>query len=64
MTATLTLLLSRLYDGSLAPEHQADFKESGLSPETIQRHYIRSVPPAMISPLLGFDVPDLRSALL
>jgi hypothetical protein len=61
---TLALLLSELYDGALAPEHRDNLEQSGLTPATIQAHFIRSVPPAMIARLLGFDVPDLRSALL
>ena len=58
------LLLSRAYDGSLAPEHLADLRKSGLTDETIAANLIRSVPPAMIRHLLGFDVPAIRSALL
>src|SRR5262249_23231164 len=52
------------HDGALAPEHRADLDKSGLTDETIRAHYIRSVPPAMIRPLLGFDVSEVRSALL
>jgi hypothetical protein len=65
MNPALELLLSRVYDGALAPEHRADLEKSGLTPETIQSHFIRSVPPAMIRPLLGFEVPPaVQSALL
>jgi hypothetical protein len=64
MNANLELLLSRAYDGSLAPEHLADLRKSGLTDETIAQQLIRSVPPAMISRLLGFDLPGIRSALL
>ena len=58
------LLLSKGYDGDLAPEHHADLRRSGLSQETIAAHYIRSVPPHMIERLLGFGVAGIRSALL
>lgn len=64
MNPPLDLLLSRWYDGDLAPEHRADLEKSGLTEKTIQGHYIRSVPPAMISRLLGFDPPGVRSAML
>jgi hypothetical protein len=64
MNRALALLLSALYDGALAPEHRADLEHSNLTAETIQAHFIRAVPPAMLTSLLGFDVPDLRSALL
>jgi hypothetical protein len=58
------LLLSRAYDGSLAPEHLADLRKSGLTDETIAANLIRSVPPAMISRLLGRDLLGIRSAML
>jgi hypothetical protein len=60
----LQLLLSPVYDGSLAPEHRDDLRKSTLTDEMIQEQFIRSVPPAMIQPLLGFDRPQIRSALL
>lgn len=58
------LLVSRLYDGALTPEHRADLDRSGLTDATIRPHFIRSVPPSMLRGLLGFDVPAVRSALL
>ena len=64
MNRTLEYVLSRLYDGALAPEHRADLYKSGLTDETIGRQFIRSLPPAMVSPLLGRDRPDICSALL
>lgn len=64
MNSALALLLSRYYDGALHPEHRVDLEKSGLIEATIQGHYIRSVPPAMNRPLLGFDPPGVRSALL
>lgn len=64
MNPALALLLSRYYDGALHPEHRADLEKSGLTEATIHGHYIRSVPPAMIHCLLGFDPPGVRSALL
>ncbi len=64
MNRTLELLLSRLYDGALAPEHRADLEKSALTDETIRSALIRSVPPEMIPKLLGFDVAAVRSALL
>jgi len=57
-------LLSRCFDGALAPEHLADLRKSGLTDETIAASFIRSVPPSLIPRLLGFDVPGARSALL
>jgi len=57
-------LLSRVYDGALAPEHLADLRKSGLTDETIAANFVRSVPPAMLPRLLGFDLPGVRSALL
>lgn len=64
MKTALDLLLSRFYDGALAPEHAGDLAKSGLTPETIAAHFIRSVPPSMIRPLLGFDSREIQSALL
>jgi hypothetical protein len=64
MNPALERLLSRLYDGALAPEHREDLAKSGLTPETVQVNFIRSVPPSMLRSLLGFDVSDVRSALL
>jgi hypothetical protein len=61
---SLERLVSRPYDGALAPEHRADLEASGLTAETIRTHFIRSVPPAMLRGLLGFDVAEVRSALL
>jgi hypothetical protein len=60
----LAMLLSRIYDGALAPEHLADLRRSTLTDETIAQQYVRTVPPAMIPRLLGFDPPGIRSALL
>ncbi len=60
----LDFLLSKWYDGALAPEHAADLAKSGLTAETIAAHYVRSVPPSMIHALLGFDSPRILSALL
>jgi putative DNA primase/helicase len=60
----LELLLSKIYDGALAPEHLADLRKSGLTDATIAAQFIRSVPPALIPRLLGFDMPSVRSALL
>ena len=64
MNPHLELLLSRAYDGALAPEHRADLAKSGLTAATIQAQYIRSVPPGLIGRLLGFEAPGVRSALL
>jgi hypothetical protein len=63
-TSPLDFLLSSVYPGALAPEHRVDLQKSGLRPETIQAQGIRSVPPAMIGQLLGFDIATIRSALL
>jgi hypothetical protein len=64
MNPHLELILSRAYDGTLAPEHRADLAKSGLTSATIQAQYIRSVPPGLIGRLLGFEIPGVRSALL
>jgi hypothetical protein len=60
----LDSLLSRLYDELLHPEHLADLRRSGISDETFARQKIRTVPPSMIEPLLGFDAPQVRHAYL
>lgn len=49
---------------SLHPLHLEDLKRSGLSDETILRAGIRSVPPAEIKKLLGFEPQKLISAYL
>jgi hypothetical protein len=64
MNRHLELLLSDVYDGSLAPTHRADLEQSGLSPETLALQKIRSVPPSMIDSLLGFTTPKVVSAYL
>lgn len=64
MNRHLQVVLSPIYDGSLAPEHVADLRKSTLTDEIIREQFIRSVPPAMIAPLLGFDRPEIRSAML
>jgi len=65
MNRHLEHLLGRLYDGALDGEHLAELRDkSGLATEMIHAQLIRSVPPAMIPRLLGFDVPGIRSALL
>jgi hypothetical protein len=61
MTA-LDILLGPLYSGALAPEHRDDLRKSGLTEVTLQAHRIRSVPPSLIRPLLGFDPSAIRSA--
>ncbi|MCZ6624412.1 MAG: DUF3854 domain-containing protein [Deltaproteobacteria bacterium] len=60
----LNILLSAVYRGSLAPDHREDLKKSGLNPETIHMQRIRSVPPWLIPRLLGFNIPNINSALL
>ncbi len=68
MTATqvaaLRFLLSDAMPGSLAPDHLADLRKSGLTDDTIRRHRIRSVPPGMIGQLLGFDLLEICSVML
>jgi len=59
MSRVLASLLSPIYDGSLAPEHLADLRKSGLSDATIQLHALRSVPPDQIRPLLGWTRPGV-----
>src|SRR5262245_11680357 len=61
----LDLLLSAVYDrAGLHPEHLADLRRSGLTDETLRAQKIRSVPPDMIDPLLGFKIPSVRHAYL
>jgi hypothetical protein len=64
MNPNLGFLLSTVYDGALAPAHRDDLEESGLGKEMIQGQFLRSVPPQLIGPLLGYDIPAIRSALL
>jgi hypothetical protein len=64
MNPHVELLFSRVYDGALARVHLDDLRKSGLTDDTIAANLIRSVPPAMIGRLLGFDMPAVRSALL
>lgn len=58
------LLLSAVYDGALAPLHREDLHRSSLTDDTITQQKIRSIPPAMIDRLLGFDAPKVDSAYL
>ena len=60
----LSFLLSHAYPGALAPDHLADLRKSGLADPTIQSQCFRSVPPAMIGRLLGFEAPGVVSAYL
>ena len=60
---SLRLLLTPMFDGPLVAQHTADLRMSGLTDETIARQRFRSVPPAMIRGLLGWD-PHVSSALL
>lgn len=56
-------ILSAVYDRSdLDPQHARDLDGSGITVETRTRHKIRSVPPDMIDPLLGYHAPNVRSA--
>ncbi|MGH7413187.1 MAG: DUF3854 domain-containing protein [Candidatus Rokuibacteriota bacterium] len=64
MNPHLGHLLSRVFDGTLAPEHLADLRKSGLTDETIASQFFRSVPPAMIPRLVGFECPSARSMML
>jgi hypothetical protein len=64
MNPHLEHLLSRVYDGGLAPSHRADLEKSALADAIIGEQHIRSVPPVMIGRLLGFDLPRVTSALL
>ena len=64
MNPNLAFLISDALPGALHPEHRADLVKSGLSDDTIKLHRLRSVPPAMLAPLLGFNLPSVRSALL
>jgi uncharacterized protein DUF3854 len=64
MNPHLELLLSPVYTGALHPEQLADLRKSTLTDETIRVQGIRSVPPSMIQPLLGFDLRGVTSAML
>jgi len=60
----LSFLLSDAFPGAFHPNHLVDLRKSGLTDETLRRQRIRSIPPAMIGRLLGFDLPSIRSAVL
>jgi hypothetical protein len=72
--AHLRFLCSAAMPGGLAPEHRADLEASGLDAAMIEEQRLRSVPPRMLTrppgktrwsdTLIGFDVPDVQSALL
>ena len=62
MNPHLSLLLSRVFSGALAPEHLDDLRKSGLTLATITTAALRSVPPAMIDELLGFKTSAVTSA--
>lgn len=64
MNPHLALLLSRVYDGAFAPGHLEDLRKSALGDDIIREQHIRSVPPAMFRPLLGYDLPHVVSMLL
>jgi hypothetical protein len=64
MNPHLEFLLSTVYDGALAPAHREDLEASGLSKEMIHAQFVRSVPPHLIGPLLGYDMSTIQSALL
>jgi hypothetical protein len=65
MNPYLDFLLSDLYSArGLHPDHLADLRASTLTDATIERQRIRTVPPAMIGQLLGFEAPKVMSAYL
>jgi hypothetical protein len=65
LNAHLDFLLSSVYDGAdLHPDHLDDLRKSGLTDETIATHRIRTVPPSMIEPLLGFPAPKVLHAYI
>jgi len=51
-------------EGSLAPEHHADLRASGLTDETVRLHRFRSIRPKKIERLLGFSMKGLDSGVL
>lgn len=62
MNRHLEFLISDAMPGSLAPPHVADLQKSGLTDETSREHRLRSVPLAMIGPLLGFPALKVEHA--
>lgn len=67
MTSAIRLLhflLTPTFDGPLHAPHDADLRKSGLTDATVRLQRFRSVPPGMIGQLLGFDPPQVTSALL
>jgi hypothetical protein len=59
------LLNSVAYDGMpFHPAQQADLDASGLTRDTVSIQKIRTIPPSMIAPLLGFEMPRVRHAYL
>jgi hypothetical protein len=65
VTPHLEFALSCLCErASVATEHLADVRRSGLTNKIIPHQRFLSVPPSMIGRLLGFDVRVIRSAML
>jgi hypothetical protein len=64
MNPHLAFLLSKVFDGNLAPTHREDLEQSGITKEMSQGQYLRSVPPHLIPALAGYDIPAIQSALL
>lgn len=64
MNPHFDFLMTVLYDRLLHPDHRADLRKSGLTDTTITLQKIRTIPPPMIDPILGFDTPKVVSAYL
>jgi hypothetical protein len=64
MNSAFDFLMTCLYDHALHPDHRADLRKSGLTDETITLQKIRTMPPSMIGPILGFETPKVVSAYL
>ena len=66
MNRHLDFLLATIYDSGRLdhPPHLADLHKSSLSDETIRWQKITDVPVHMIDALLGFAMPEVRSAYL
>jgi hypothetical protein len=64
MNPNLEFLLSRVFDGSLAPAHRADLDKSGITEASRIAQGIRSVPPSDLDLLLGFQVPTAVRSLM
>jgi hypothetical protein len=67
LTRSAVAVNDSIFDGgdmqSLHPDHLSDLRKSGLSDATIEEARINSVPPGLIGQRIGFDPPQVESAM-